>query len=108
MVKVHPFKLELIRRRLNQLDVAAETDIHPIRLNRILNGRVEPHEYETKALRRDRRSYTPNEWWRRAASTPSVWPWPNPSPAPMSCLARIGPWWRRCAAGWIESRSSSR
>ena len=52
MRKIHPIKLEIVQRGLNQLDVAEAAYISPGRLNRILNGRVEPCDYELKNLRR--------------------------------------------------------
>jgi transcriptional regulator with XRE-family HTH domain len=51
MKKIHPFKIEVVRRGLNQLDLAEAAHMNPSRLNRILNGRVEPQEYELKNLR---------------------------------------------------------
>ena len=52
MRKIHPIKIELVRRGLNQLDLAEVAGIKPSRLNRILNGRVEPQDCELKSLHR--------------------------------------------------------
>ena len=52
MRKIHPLKLEIIQRGLNQLDIADAAHLSASRLNRILNGRAEPRAYELKNLRR--------------------------------------------------------
>jgi len=52
MKKIHPYKLEIVQRGLNQLDVAEAAHMSASRLNRILNGRGEPRDYELKNLRR--------------------------------------------------------
>jgi len=51
MKKIHPFKLAIIERGLNQVDVADAIGVSHSRLNRILNGRSEPREEEEKNLR---------------------------------------------------------
>jgi len=47
---IHPLKLETVRRGLNQLDLAEASHISASRLNRILNGRTKPRDYELKNL----------------------------------------------------------
>lgn len=51
MRKIHPFKLEAIKRGINQLDLAEAAHMNPSRLNRVLNGRATPKDYELKNLR---------------------------------------------------------
>ena len=51
MKKIHPFKIEAVRRGINQLDLADAAHMSPSRLNRILNGRAEPQDFELKNLR---------------------------------------------------------
>ena len=50
MRRIHPLKLEIVQRDLNQLDVAEASHMSASRLNRILNGRVKPRDYELKNL----------------------------------------------------------
>lgn len=50
MRKISPFKLEIVRRGLIQGDVAQAAGLSETRLNRILNGRVLPRDYELKNL----------------------------------------------------------
>ena len=45
-----PLKVALVERGLVQADIARITDIGETRLSRIVNGRVEPTEYELKNL----------------------------------------------------------
>ena len=52
MKRIHPFKIEAVKRGINQLDLADAAHMHPGRLTRILNGRAEPQDYELKNLRR--------------------------------------------------------
>lgn len=50
MKKVSPLKLEIVRRGLIQGDVAQAAYMSETRLNRILNGRSKPRDYEIKNL----------------------------------------------------------
>lgn len=50
MRKVSPLKLEIVRRGLVQCDVALAAHLSETRLNRILNGRTKPRDYELKNL----------------------------------------------------------
>lgn len=50
MPKITPLKLEIVKRRLIQADVAQAADISEYRLSRIVNGRVRPTEAERTHL----------------------------------------------------------
>ena len=50
--RVSDLKLELVKRRLSQLDIAEAADINAVRFNRILNRRAEPREFELKNIAR--------------------------------------------------------
>ena len=50
--RISPLKLEIVSRGLVQSDVAEEAGLSETRLSRILNGRVEPRDYELKNLAR--------------------------------------------------------
>jgi plasmid maintenance system antidote protein VapI len=50
--RISKFKVEIVRRGLAQVDVAAAADLSPIRLNRILNGRVQATVAETLKLKK--------------------------------------------------------
>ena len=48
--RVTTLKVELVKRGLIQGDVAQAAHLSESRLNRILNGRSEPRDYELKAI----------------------------------------------------------
>ena len=50
MKRIHPLKLEIVRRGLNQLDLAEAWHKSASRLNRILICRTKPRDYELKKL----------------------------------------------------------
>ncbi|MBM3280785.1 MAG: helix-turn-helix transcriptional regulator [Candidatus Handelsmanbacteria bacterium] len=50
MPRITPLKLEIVKRRLVQADLAETAGIDEYRLSRIVNGRVKPTEYERKNL----------------------------------------------------------
>ena len=50
--QAHPLKAIIVGLGFRQWDVAVTAGISPGRLNRILNGRVTPHESELRNLRR--------------------------------------------------------
>lgn len=50
MPHITPLKIEIVRRRLIQADLAMETGIGECRLSRIVNGRVRPTQAEVKHL----------------------------------------------------------
>ena len=50
MHSITPIKLEIVRRGLVQADVAQAAGISESRLSRIVNGRVQPLDFEVKNL----------------------------------------------------------
>tara|TARA_B100001123_G_scaffold429296_1_gene547575 strand:+ start:1566 stop:1817 length:252 start_codon:yes stop_codon:yes gene_type:complete len=50
MRHISPLKIEIFKRGLVQADVAQDAGISESRLSRILNGRVQPFDYEIKNL----------------------------------------------------------
>jgi len=52
MPRITPLKMEIIRRRLIQADLAELANISEYRLSRIVNGRVKPRDYERRNLAR--------------------------------------------------------
>jgi transcriptional regulator with XRE-family HTH domain len=52
MRKVSPIKIEIVSQGRVQADIAQAAEMSESRLSRIVNGRVEPREYELKKLRK--------------------------------------------------------
>jgi transcriptional regulator with XRE-family HTH domain len=50
MARLTALKMEILRRRLVQADLAEDIGVSESRLSRIVNGRVEPRDYELKNL----------------------------------------------------------
>jgi transcriptional regulator with XRE-family HTH domain len=50
MARLTALKMEILRRRLIQADLAEDIGISESRLSRIVNGRVKPRDYELKNL----------------------------------------------------------
>jgi transcriptional regulator with XRE-family HTH domain len=50
MRKVSPIKIEIVSQGRVQADVAQAAEMSESRLSRIVNGRVEPRQYELKKL----------------------------------------------------------
>ena len=52
MKRVSPIKMEIVRRRLTQADVALEAGISESRMSRIINQRTPIREYERRNIAR--------------------------------------------------------
>ena len=52
MARVSPIKLEIVRRRLTQADVALQAGISESRMSRIINQRTSIREYERRNIAR--------------------------------------------------------
>jgi transcriptional regulator with XRE-family HTH domain len=52
MPRITELKKLIVRRRMIQADIAATTGIPETRLSRIVNGRIEPKDYERMELAR--------------------------------------------------------